>query len=155
MPLKLPIDPGPNADFYDTLRFLQRSAAFQNEQAVASAFNQKAHAQMTDTFGNVLADNSAATREMVAASTEERRQLAENVATLTVVSDKLAQALADLAAANKGATPEQIAEMVADAKALRDEVALLQGDDTAVIPGTEPEPTPAPVDDGSGTVASA
>lgn len=149
MPLKLPLDPGPNADFYDTIRYLQRGLSYTLEHLTAIEFNQKAHAAMTDTFGNQLADNSAATREIVAASAAERAQLADITGQLTVTSDNLGKALADLAAAGQGATPEQIAEMVADAQSLRDEVGLLNADDTAVIPG----PDPAPVD--SGNVPSA
>jgi hypothetical protein len=146
MTLKLPLDPGPNADFYDTIRYLQKMAAYTGEHLTAIEFNQKAHAAMTDTFGNTLADSSAATREMIDASAEERRQLADVTGQLTVTSDKLTQALADLAAAGQGATPEQIAEMAADAKSLRDEVVLLKGDDTAVIPGpAAPDPAPESV----------
>jgi hypothetical protein len=148
--LKLPLDPGPNADFYDTIRYLQRGTSYIIEHLTAIEFNQKAHAAMTDTFGNVLADSTAATREMVAASTAERAQLADITAQLTVTADKLAQALADLAAAGGGAPPAPFAEMQAHAKSQRDEVSLLTADDTAVIPPVDTTPVePAPADGGN------
>jgi len=80
--LKLPTDPGPNADFYTTIRYLQSMATYLGANTIVLEFNQRALLTMTDQLQSDLDRNTAAVSANTAASTVEMQQLKDAIAAI-------------------------------------------------------------------------